>query len=148
MSRETASVRSPTTASTPACTRRTRETVSSSSSIPSSLSAAASSSEASASARPAILPRFTTITREPKREKICANSSPTGPPPTTSSDSGSSVRSSALTWSTQSTSSIPSIGGTAVREPVAIRIRSPESSRPSTRRVRASTNVATPVTGS
>ena len=45
------------------------------------------------------------------------------------------VSSSALTWSSQSTSSIPSTGGTAVREPVAIRIRSASSSRSPTRTV-------------
>src|SRR6266545_1685954 len=60
--------------------------------------------------------------RELKRAKIWANSSPTGPAPTMSSDSGTSWSSSALTWSIQSTFSIPGIGGTAVRPPVAIRI--------------------------
>ena len=76
---------------------------------------------------------WTIVTREPNRAKICANSSPTGPPPTTSSDSGSSVSSSAETWSIQSMSPMPSIGGTAVREPVAIRIRSALSSSSPTR---------------
>ena len=46
---------------------------------------------------------WTTVTREPNRAKIWANSSPTGPAPTTSSDSGTSVSSSAVTWSSQST---------------------------------------------
>ena len=35
---------------------------------------------------------WTSVTREPNRAKIWANSRPTGPAPTTSSDSGSSVR--------------------------------------------------------
>jgi hypothetical protein len=85
----------------------------------------------------------TIVTRMPKRSKICANSRPTGPPPSTSIDSGSSSSSSAVTWSIQS-SGRPGIGGTAVREPVAIRMRSPTSSCPSTRTVRGSTKVALP----
>ena len=94
---------------------------------------------ASASARAAICgPWFTIVTREPKRAKICANSSPTGPAPTTSSDSGICSSSSALTWSIQSTSSMPGTVGTAVREPVAIRMRSAVSSRSPTRTVCAS----------
>src|SRR4029079_13414662 len=50
----------------------------------------------------------------------CPNSSPTAPAPTTSSERGSSVRSSAVTWSIQSTSSMPSTGGTAVRVAVSV----------------------------
>ena len=105
-------------------------------SIPSSSSAACNSAAASASARAAICgPWFTIVTREPKRAKICANSRPTGPAPTTSSDSGICSSSSALTWSIQSTSSMPGTGGTAVREPAAIRMRSAVSSRSPTRTV-------------
>ena len=89
--------------------------------MPSSSSAACSSAAASASARAAICGAwFTIVTREPKRAKICANSRPTGPAPTTSSDSGICSSSSALMWSIQSTSSMPGTGGTAVREPAAI----------------------------
>ena len=111
----------------------------------SSSSAACSTAAASASERGEIRSApWTIVTREPKRAKICANSRPTGPPPTTSSDSGSSVSSSAETWSIQSISSMPSIGGTAVREPVAIRIRSARSSSSPTRTVRRSTNSASP----
>jgi hypothetical protein len=40
---------------------------------------------------------------------------------------------------------MPSIGGTAVREPVAIRIRSAPSSSPSTRTVLSSTSSAEPL---
>ena len=87
---------------------------------------------------------WTIVTREPNRAKICANSRPTGPAPTTSSDSGSSVSSSAETWSTQSISSMPSIGGTAVREPVATRMRSAVSSCSPTLTVCASTSAASP----
>ena len=88
---------------------------------------------------------WTIVTREPNRAKICANSSPTGPPPTTSSDSGNSVNSSADTWSIQSISSMPSIGGTAVREPVAIRIRSARSSSSPTRTEPGPSSSASPV---
>ena len=47
-------------------------------------------------------------------------------------------------WSIHGTSSSPSIGGTAVREPVAMRIRSLVSSRSPTCTVRASAKVASP----
>ena len=119
-------------------------------SIPSSSSAAWSSSAASVSARAAIWsPLFTIVTREPKRAKICANSSPTGPAPTTSSDSGISSSSSAVTWSIHSICSIPGIGGTAVREPGRDQDRGPPSAR-GRRRVPscASTNAASPRTSS
>ncbi len=85
------------------------------------------------------------MTLAPKREKSWPNSSPTAPAPTTSSDSGTSVSSSAEMWSIQPTSSIPSIGGTAVREPVAIRIRSASSSCSSTRTVEGPARLASPV---
>ncbi len=49
-------------------------------------------------------------------------------------------------WSIQGTESSPARGGTAVREPVAIRIRSAPSARSPTRTVRGSTNDASPVT--
>ena len=102
--------------------------------------------EASASASGAIRSAASTIrTWAPKRANICPNSSPTAPPPTTSSERGTSSRSSAETWSSQSISSIPSTGGTAVREPVAIRIRSASSSRSPTRSVCGPVNVACPV---
>ena len=116
-------------------------------SIPSSSSAACSSSAASVSARAAIcVPWLTIVTRAPKRAKICANSSPTGPAPMMSSASGTRSSSSAEMWSIQSTASMPGIGGTAVWPPVAIRIRSAVSSRSSTRTVRSSTNAASPGT--
>ena len=112
---------------------------------PSSSSAAASVAEASASEAGAIRSAASTIvTREPKRANIWPNSRPTAPAPTTSSDSGGSVSSSAETWSIQSTSSIPSTGGTAVREPVAIRMRSAWSTSSPTCTVCASTSVASP----
>jgi len=115
-------------------------------SMPSSSSAAASVAEASASASGAIRSAASTIvTLEPKREHAWPNSSPTAPAPTTSSDSGNSASSSAEMWSIQSTSPIPSIGGTAVREPVAIRIRSAWSSRPAARTVFASASSASAV---
>jgi hypothetical protein len=115
-------------------------------SIPSSSSAAWSDAAASVSARAAICrARSTTVTREPNRANVWANSSPTAPAPTTSRLSGSSSRSSAVTWSIHGTSSSPGTGGTAVREPVARRIRSDSSVRPSTRTLRASTSSAIPL---
>ena len=117
------------------------------SSIPSACNAAASVAEASASASGASRSAASTRrTWAPKRENICPNSSPTAPHPTTSSERGTSVKSSAEMWSSQSISSIPSTGGTAVREPVATRIRSASSSRSPTRSVRGPMNVACPVT--
>ena len=110
------------------------------SSRPSLRSDAASIAEASGSAIGAIRSRASTIvTFEPKRAKIWPNSSPTAPAPTTSSDAGTSVKSSAEMWSIQPASSIPSIGGTAVREPLAIRIRSDSSTMSPTRTVCSST---------
>ena len=104
-----------------ACCTKTEVAIS----IPSSRSAAASVAEASASEAGAIRSSASTIvTLEPKRENACPNSRPTAPAPTTSSDRGTSVSSSAEMWSSHPASSIPSIGGIAVREPVAIRIRS------------------------
>ena len=118
------------------------------SSIPSASSAAASVAEDSASASGAIRSAASTIvTCAPKRENVWPNSSPTAPPPTTSSERGTSFSSSAETWSIQSISSIPSTGGTAVREPVAIRIRSASSSRSPTRtRVRVRRTSPRPAT--
>ena len=69
-------------------------------------------------------PPFTIVTSVPKRANIWPNSRPTGPRPRTRSDSRQLVSSSAEMWSIQSTASMPSIGGTEVREPVEIRIRS------------------------
>ena len=112
-------------------------------SIPSSSSAAARVADASASASGAMRSSASTIvTVDPKRANIWPNSSPTAPAPTTRRDFGSSVSSSAPTWSIQPTSSRPSIGGTAVREPVAIRIRSVSSTWPPARTVRPSTSAA------
>ena len=113
--------------------------------MPSSSRAFVTSAAASASERAAIRSScWTIVTAEPNRENACASSSPTGPPPSTSSDSGSSVSSSASMWSIQGTSSRPSTGGTAVREPVATRILSLVSSRSPTRTVRASAKLASP----
>ena len=136
----------PTVATIPPSSRRTRSTVVPVlTSMPSSSSAAVSCSVASGSdlgeSRSA---PCTIVTFEPKREKICASSRPTGPPPTTSIDSGSSVSSSAETWSSQPVSSSPSIGGTAVRDPVATRTRSAFSCVPFTWIVCGSTNEPVP----
>ena len=116
-------------------------------SIPSASSAAWSAAAASPSARPAILLAASTmVTRLPKRPNTCASSSPTAPAPRTSSDAGSSVSSSAPMWSIHGTPSMPSTGGTAVREPVETRIRSADSSCSPTLTVFASSKLAAPST--
>ena len=113
--------------------------------MPSSSSAAVNCSAASASDLGEIRSApWTIVTFEPKREKVCASSSPTGPPPTTSIDSRSSVSSRAETWSSQPVSSRPSIGGTAVRDPVATRTRSADSRVPFTWIVCGSTKAPVP----
>jgi hypothetical protein len=90
---------SPTSTAISPASRRTREiSTPVRISMPSSSSAAVNSSVAVASERGEIRSAcWTSTTRDPKRENIWANSSPTGPPPTTSRDSGSSVSSKAET---------------------------------------------------
>ena len=96
-------------------------------STPSSRRPSATRSAASASMRVSSRSSaWTSVTFEPTRAKNCASSHPTGPPPSTTSASGTSVVSVASTFVQYSSS--PGMGGIAGSEPVAITSRSYSSS--------------------
>ena len=62
-----------------------------------------------------------TITvREPKRQKACASSQPSGPPPIISRLGGSTVRSNTVSLVRKPASASPGIAGNIERDPVAI----------------------------
>ncbi len=90
-----------------------------------------------------------TVTSEPKRLKIDANSQPMMPPPSTTSRRGTSVCASRPVESTTRGESRPSIGGLSGKEPVAmIACWKLTSSPPSTAIVCESLNVPVPLTHS
>src|SRR3954470_1585732 len=102
-------------------------------SIPSSRKNPAISSPASGWTRPSRWsPRSTIVTWEPMREKNCASSAPTGPPPITTRLRGTLCVRVASRFVQYSTESSPSMGGIAGREPVARTRRAYGSSCPST----------------
>ena len=101
--------------------------------MPSSRKSSAISSPASGWTRPSrCSPRSTIVTCEPMREKNCASSAPTGPPPITTRLCGTLCVRVASRFVQYSTESSPSIGGIIGREPVARTSRSYGSSWPST----------------
>ncbi len=87
--------------------------------IPSAANARASSSPASgSSAGTSRSARCTTVTAAPKRENTWASSQPTGPPPSTISEPGTSSTATASRLVQYGVSASPSIGGTAGSVPV------------------------------
>ena len=86
--------------------------------MPSSAKTSASSAAASGSlAGTSRGPCCTTVTRTPNRANTCAISQPIGPPPTTTSEPGSSVSCTASRLVQYGVSASPSTGGTAGRVP-------------------------------
>ena len=86
--------------------------------IPSWANTSASSAEASGSlAGSSRSPCWITVTRTPNRAKTCASSQPIGPPPSTTSEPGSSVTCTASRLVQNGVSASPSTGGVAGRVP-------------------------------
>ena len=86
--------------------------------IPSCANTSASSADASGSlAGSSRSPCWITVTRTPNRANTCASSQPIGPPPTTTSDPGSSVTCTASRLVQNGVSASPSTGGVAGRVP-------------------------------
>ncbi len=118
-------------------------------STPSSRSASSTRAAASASTRGSNRSTaWTSVTCEPTRAKNCASSQPTGPPPSTTNERGTSSASVASTFVQYGTCSSPGIGGNAGEDPVAITNRSYGSSCPSTRTRPGSATTASPRTSS
>ena len=87
--------------------------------MPSSANAFASSSlDSGSSAGTSRSACWTIVTLAPKRENTCASSQPTGPPPSTTSDPGTSSTATASRLVQYGVSASPSTGGTAGSVPV------------------------------
>ena len=87
--------------------------------MPSSANAFSSTSEASGSSMATSRSATsTTVTSTPNLPKTCANSQPIGPPPSTTSEAGSSATATASRLVQYGVPSRPSIGGAVGRVPV------------------------------
>ena len=86
--------------------------------MPSCANTSASSADASGSLTASSRsPCWTTVTRTPNRENTCASSHPIGPPPSTTSEPGTSVTCMASRLVQYGVSASPSTGGVAGRVP-------------------------------
>ena len=86
--------------------------------IPSCANTSVSTADASGSlAASSRSPCWTTVTWTPNRANTCASSQPIGPPPTTTSEPGSSVTWTASRLVQNGVSASPSTGGVAGRVP-------------------------------